>query len=214
MSKKKVIEKLTPEQEAKIPYYQDKYTMIGLNTDPCDRVEAEKAFRSVYEHFKLPMFKKVLWVDSPFQGSILAASLAEGKPTELLRQIAPEICGDEPLQKLTVEEIKKQAETASYGSFDAFWTAFYTFINEELPVEKDPLVDIANDLVKNTGVYWLFEDYVVASEKPKTIKLKDGKPHCEDGFAIEYRDGSGLFFYNGEIKQNLVELRSELNYKK
>jgi hypothetical protein len=215
MSKeKKQIDKLTPEQEAKLPEYEKRYLDIGLSTEPCDRQKAEAALAKVYEYQKLPMFKRVIWADSPYEGVRIAASLAEGKPTKELQKVAPDIVGDLPLKELTENEIKKQAETASYGSLDAYWVAFYSFIAYELPVEKDPLVDITNDLIKDCGIYWTFDEIVVCTEKPVAIKLKNKKLHSTDGMAIEYKDGKGLYAVEGEIKKTLMDVVLAGKYEK
>jgi hypothetical protein len=214
MSTNKQIDKLTPEQEAKLPEYEKKYLDIGLSTDPCDRQKAEAAIAKVYEYMKLPMFTRVIWAESPFEGVRIAASLANGKPTKELQKVAPDIVGSLPLEELTEDEIKGQADTASYGSLDAYWVAFYSFIAYELPVEKDPLVDIVNELILDCGMYWTFDEIVVLTEKPKAIHLKDKKLHNESGMAIEYRDGNGLYAYEGEIKKSLMDIVLANKYEK
>ena len=48
MSPIKKIEKLTPEQEARFPEFVEKWTRIGLCTDPADRPAAERAIAEIY----------------------------------------------------------------------------------------------------------------------------------------------------------------------
>jgi hypothetical protein len=48
MSKTK-IEKLTPEQEALIPVYREKWRRIVLSTDAIDRQKASNAVKAAYE---------------------------------------------------------------------------------------------------------------------------------------------------------------------
>jgi hypothetical protein len=213
------IDKLTPEQEAMLPVYEEKYLKIGLSTEPCDRARSEKAIMDSYKYLKLSPVKRILWADSPFMGAKLAASLAEGKPTKELIDIAPDLAVDAKTGALlapvtlTNDEIRKQGDTASYGSFDAYWVSFYSFIAEQLPVEKDELIDIINEIVKNTGVYWTFEDVVICTEKPVAIHMKDKKLHCLTGKALEYRDGTGLYAVNGEVKNSLMEVILASNYE-
>lgn len=227
MSKKKKVEqveeqtkidKLTPEQEAMLPVYEKRYLEIGLSTEPCDRVRAETAIKESYKYLKLADVKTVIWADSPFAGAKLAASLAEGKPIQELIDINPELALHEdgsvlPAVKLTTDEVRKQGDTASYGSFDAYWVSFYSFIAEQLPVQKDNLIEIINEIVKNTGVYWTFEEVVVCTEKPIAIHMKDKKLHCLTGKALEYKDGSGLYAINGEVKSSLMEVILASNYE-
>jgi hypothetical protein len=192
----KQIDKLTPEQEAKVPYYLDKYLAIGTNTDPCDRAKAEDAVRRSYAYLKLPAITKFIWLDNPFDGAVEAAKLANGTDTP------------------TKAQISDQASKASYGSLEAYWVAFYDFIASELPVPHDPLIDIAKDIVLHCGVYWTFEGVVVMTEKPKAIHMitdKDNqkKLHNLNGPALEYRDGRGIFAVNGVAYNSLMEVAME-----
>ena len=184
----KVIEKITKEQKAKIPEYLDQYLKIGLSTDPCNKAKAEKAVADSYKYQKkeVPRF---VWMDSPEKGAILAAMLAKGN------------------RDVTMEEIKQQVSKASYGSFEAYWVSTYAFIAEQLPVNKDELIDIAKEIVMNCGVYWTFEDVVILTEKPVAIHFdKDKKLHSSDGLALEYRDGSGVFAINGKRYASLLDM--------
>ncbi len=180
-----MISKLTKEQEAKIPEYLERYLAIGLDTTPCDKAKAEAAITASYKYLKLapPTF---IWAASPFAGRVIAAKLAEGK------------------EDVTKEEVAKQAGLASYGSFEAYWVSFYAFIAEQLPVKKDELIDIVKDIVINCGVYWTFEEVVVMTEKPTAIHLKDKKLHNEDGLALQYPDGTGIFALEGVAYPSLL----------
>lgn len=182
----KLIDKLTPEQEALIPVYRDRYLAIGLSTEPCDRVRAEAALKASYKYQKM-VEPTIIWVDSPFAGSVMAAKLANGteSPTE--------------------EMIKAQAEQASYGSIEAYWVSFYAYIAEVLPVEKDELIDIVKEIVLNCGVYWTFDDTIIVSEKPTKVAMVDGKLHCDDGYAVAFKDGSGFYAINGQDYESLAE---------
>lgn len=44
-----LIEKLTPEQEALIPVYREKWRKIGLSTEPIDREKATEAVKNIYK---------------------------------------------------------------------------------------------------------------------------------------------------------------------
>ena len=61
---KKMINELTKEQIAKFPEYVDKWTKIGLSTEPADRPRAEIAIKKMYEVAKLKE-PKIVWCDSP-----------------------------------------------------------------------------------------------------------------------------------------------------
>lgn len=184
----KLIDKLTPEQEAKIPQYIEKFLAIGLNTTPCDRAKAEESITKCLDYFKKKPTKFV-WVDSPYVGVELAAQT--------------HFKTDKP----SVEQIKEMSNYSFYGSFESYWVAFYDFVVNELPVEKHPLVDIVIDVVKNCGVHWALEDgTVIISEKPISVHFKDNKLHNPNGLALEYKDGTGIFSLNGVRYPSLMEM--------
>ena len=181
------IDSLTPEQQAKIPEYLEKYLQIGLSTTPCNRVNAEKAITASYVYQKLPP-PEFEWYDSPKAGIRRAAEIAIGS------------------YDLTDEQIREQASKASYGSFEAYWVAFYAFLAGELPIEKDGLIDIVKDIVVDCGVYWTFEKTVIITEKPVAIHIKDQKLHNSEGLALEYKDGTGVFAIEGVRYPSLLEM--------
>lgn len=182
----KPIDSLTKEQEAMIPQYLERFKKIGLSTEPCDRAKAEDAIKRSYAYLKLAE-PEIIWADSPFAGAVIAAKMANGTDTPTRAQIA------------------EQADTASFGSFEAYWVAFYAFISEQLPVKQDPLTGIAVDIVENCGVYWTFEDAVLITEKPTRISMKDGKLHDPDQMALMYKDGSGICAVDGVSYPSLLE---------
>lgn len=190
----KQIDSLTPEQEAKIPEYRERFLAIGLSTAPTDRQKAEDAVRRSYEylHKTDPSLcvpnPEFIWADSPMEGAKIAAQQTKGD------------------LNVTEQEIRACADNASYGSFEAYWVSTYSFIANELPVEKDELTDIVTDIVKECGAYWTFEDLVVLTPKPTKIELVNEKLHSTTGPAIEYPNGDGVYAYKGERKGSLMEV--------
>lgn len=189
---KKLISALTPEQEAQIPVYRERFRQIGLSTEPTDKAKAEAAIRRAYAYLSKSGNEvpdpEIVWAESPMAGQVLAAQYAKGS------------------LDVTEKEVQEQASTASYGSFEAYWVSVYAYIAEQLPVEKDELADIAVDIVTNCGVYWTFEDLVVMTPKPTEIHMKDGALHNTTGLALAYPDSDGLYAVNGEVKNSLMEV--------
>ena len=107
---------------------------------------------------------------------------------------------------VTTEEIQAQANMASYGSFEAYWVSVYAFIAEQLPVEKDELIDIVLAIIEDCGVYWTFDDLVVLTPKPSEIHFLDNKLHNPNGLALAYANGDGIYALNGVQKQSLMDL--------
>jgi hypothetical protein len=59
------IESLTAKQEARIPEFVEKWTQIGLSTDPADRPRAERAIAEMYARAGLAAPRKIVWCGSP-----------------------------------------------------------------------------------------------------------------------------------------------------
>lgn len=193
MSKTKLIEELTEAQKAQIPIYVERYKAIALDTTTTDK---EKAQHFLSEAYKYAQEKDLtpkagplefLWVDSPTQGMVAAAQAAAGR------------------EKVTREELREQINFASFGSFEAYWVVMYAFIAEQLPVEKDNLIDIVKGIITHCGVYWTFESLVIICPKPSEIHMKDGKLHNTTGLALAYANGEGIIAIDGIRKNSLME---------
>lgn len=191
MSNKKVIDQLTPDQAALLPMYYERFKQIGLSTAPTDRGAAEAAVRRAHLYLSkagsCAANPEIIWADSPMKGAILAAQYAKGDTN------------------VTNEEVRAQAAMASYGSFEAYWVSVYSFIAEQLDVEKDELADIALDIVTHCGVYWTFEKLIILTPKPVSISMHNEKLHSTTGMALQYENGDGLYAINGDLKNSLME---------
>jgi hypothetical protein len=203
-----VIDKLTPAQEAKKEEYKVRFQKMAVSTEPTNRVEAEKAVNDFYDYMKLPR-PKIHWELSPMKGIVVAGKAASKQAGDLVAS-NPGWTIDQVLS-ITVpkEEVQAQAYKAFFGSFDAHYFAFYSFIARELPVKSDNLIDISERICEHLGVHWLFEGFAVLTEKPCKVITKDNMLHNTEGPALEYRDGETGYFINGEFKQSLMEIMLE-----
>ena len=75
----KKIEKLTPEQIARFPEFVERWTKIGLCTDPADRPQAERAICLMYETAGLVSPKKIVWCGSPLSQGLTRAAILDHK---------------------------------------------------------------------------------------------------------------------------------------
>jgi hypothetical protein len=200
----KQIDKLTKEQEAKIPAYLEKYMKIGLSNERCDRAKAEDAIRRLYKQMEYGDIKHFYWLDNPLAGCELAAQFAK---KEMLDYQGNALQAAQAFP-VTRAELAEQASKASYGSFEAYWVAFYDFVQSELPVPPHPLVDICKDIVLDCGVFWTFKEHVIITEKPKKVRVKDNKLHSVDDLpAIEYYDGTCIYAEEGKVYSSLMEMK-------
>lgn len=184
----KLIETLTPAQEAQIPKYLEEYRKVGTSTEATDRVLAERAILASYEYLKLekPM---ILWADDPIQGAKMA-------------------------QEYSSEPMSDPASFASCGSFEAYWVSTYAFVAEVLEIKKDNLIDIVKDIVKNCGIHWTFEGLAILTPKPSELHFNnEGGLHNETNLAIKYPSGFGWYSLNGHRHGSLAELSIANRYK-
>lgn len=167
-----MITSLTPEQEVQFSVYRDKWLKIGLSTDPIDMNVMPNIIHRLYTQVGLTPPEKIELYGSPFAA----------------------IKGMKEKYDMDVNSYD-----FSYGAHDASWLSFFDYFREVLGVEEcDKLVPLI-DLAENCGWVIFYDELVVLTEKPCTIKFDDqGRTHCEDGFAIGYPDGTGVAIWHGQ----------------
>lgn len=183
----KKIDSLTPEQEAKLEVYYNKWLKIGLNatktTDEMKR-KAEECIKKIYtnEKFKIP---EIIWVKSPMAGAKKCIELGDDKNNLIYS------CG--------------------YGSHDASWLGFYDFMLTELRIKECEQLLPIMELAKVSGWWWPYENVCVVSQLPvDCIINKDGNLHNEDSPALKYEDDFCLYMLNGiEVPDWLVLTKKE-----
>lgn len=169
------IEKLTPDQEAKLAVYRDMYIAYGLQTYTADHDygKLSRLFSDVYQAGGLAAPAEIELFDSP--------RAANKRACELL--------GKEKEERLW----------ACYGTLDAGWLSFYAYMYEVLELKTEanlrPLIELCKQ-----GVGWSIPltDIVVTSRLPEYIKFNPAKQlHCETGPAIRYRDDFRVYALRG-----------------
>lgn len=91
MSQTKITE-LTPEQEALIPVYREKWRAIALSTEPIDRQKATEAIKAVWGWIYYSEPPEILFFDSPFAAlNYIAKELLFNPDSELTKQLRENI---------------------------------------------------------------------------------------------------------------------------
>lgn len=203
------IEKLTPEQEAKIPDYVERFRAIGLSTRPTDRAKAEEALREMYQYQNLPA-PRFVWAEDPFSGAILAAKMSAYTVPEELKDAPLDVLMAEVRKvKVTPSDVQAQASKANFGSFEAQWVVAHSFICNELPVKHDGLIHKVEKTIEECGVYWTFSEPAIALVTPKPSEIhvdEERRLHSTTGMALKYANGEGFYAYKGQRKDNLMEV--------
>jgi hypothetical protein len=189
-----MIEKLTPEQEAMLPVYKDKWLKYGLSTDKADREMSEKFITNIYTENKLPkpIFK---WFDSPFAVIDYFKVMNKKSPEEITDGSKPEEYNPNNIMKNWI-----------YGNHEAHWLSFYEFFLREVGLDCVKKIENFIEAAKRMGWWLPYNTHVFCCERPDAIEKKeDGSLHCESGPAISFRDGVQIFFLNGvKVTKELV----------
>lgn len=168
-----VIQDLTPEQDAKLESYYEKWLAVGLQTGPRDHKAIEAALRKIYECAGLKPPARFVWGPSP-------VAVARMVDTEGGKEF-----GD--------------PGRACYGTHDAGWLGFYDFMRTELGLveETNELVGLTEAAQAGTGWFWPFEEVCFVSELPTVISQDaEGRLHAESGPALAYSDGTEVYAWH------------------
>lgn len=172
MSKK--IKSLTPEQEALLPVYRDRWLEIGLSTEPTDQDAARKAVNECYTSVGLAPPESILFVPSP------VAAL------DTIQRLSP-----------------RMSRSDIYGNFcwnqhEAGSLGFYAFFHEVVGLSgMGKIVPLLN-LAKVCGWVSFYDTVAVVQDRPEVIRFDDTRRlHSENGPAVQYRDGFSVYSWHG-----------------
>ena len=213
------IERLTPEQEAMLPVYRDKWLKIGLDTSSCDRPQAEHWMSEIYRQADL-VKPSVIWAESPL-ACIYTIQILHQVRGQVWDQVGGQVwdqvggqvrdqVGDQVWGQVWDQvggQVGDQVwNNWIYGSHDAAWLSYYDFFRTECNLSCCDSILPFIALAQNCGWCLPFQGLVIASEKPDSVAITDGVLHCETGPAIHYRGGFGVWALNGRrMPQRIVE---------
>ena len=163
---------LTPEQEARLPEYRQKWIEIGMATGPVDFENAKEAAIRAYKAAGHNPPEEFLVFNDPLECAIAMAE----------RQYGPN-----PTKQQIEEHVKAQV----YGNQDAVWLSFYEFFMDE-GIEECKKLQPLMDLAKYSGWWAPYDTVCCFIDRPDAIKVDDqNRLHGEGVPAIDY--GSDLF---------------------
>lgn len=199
-----MIESLTPEQEALLPVYRDRWRKIGLDPLPqdCDVVSDEELRSIVDQVYECGGL-------TPPSVIVRAKSLRDCYVKEAIwRKVCEEGMTEE---EATVAVDDSKVSTATWpvwGCYDAGWCGWAEFVDEELKVPGAEKSRGLRRLAKVAGFCLAFRDVFIWSPKHTEIHLDDdGELHNEEGPAIRYPDGFAEYCVHGHVVPEYVILR-------
>lgn len=189
----KLIQRLTKEQEAKIPEYVKRGLKLGLETHPEGITEEmkpaiEEAIASLYAKLNLPM-PEIAY----------APSIRAGK------HVIDARLGNREWRWDFVA-----------GSQELHWLYFYKFINDELPVKQTDLpLNELTFLCEQVGWFFPYDQLIVVTPKPAELHMNSrNRLHRVGAPAVTYLDGYSLDALNGVRLTGLEHLnRPDANPK-
>ena len=208
----KRIEKLTPEQEATMPQWAEKWIKIGLQTGETDWDTFMKYMPICYEKAGLKFPTNVVRVSSPIVGG-LAASIAnkilKDKGSDAVRDAVGDAVRD-AVGDAVDDAVRGAKLQWHYWLGGQFWVggwyygspsyvSFFTDVcNLELTKDIKERAEAYRKVCESVNYIWCNSHFVMVCARPKAIhRNARGQLHNENGKAIEYPDGWGLYALNG-----------------
>jgi len=195
-SAKQKIDKLTPEQEAKMPEYVAKWIAIGTNTDRLDPVRTRKTIDQYRALINRPVDVPLIILDNPLEAWAACHLLTNFgvKFEDLNAELDLLFNGNPKKHDIPPAQLPWQS-----GSFFAATFSFYDFMFEEVGVEIDAELYAKYKTWEATaqlGCIYPMPEYTIVSEKPTEIHLNaENRLHRDGGPALTYAGRGNLKVY-------------------
>lgn len=222
-----MINNLTPEQEADLPLFRQRYLDISTNGVPANEPTLSLALGELYKLAGYETPPKLIMFDSPYQCNIAITLMKNGfkdlirnpksLPIESDEKLVPIIARltsatEEYIRDVLVSNARsilvgKKIWNNNYfsGSQDNYWIAYYKFA-EKIGCKYNKSDSYKLDLFARISAecewWWPFDGLVIASQKALVHWDGEGRIHNEKGLAVEYRDAYGLCFWRGTLIPN------------
>jgi hypothetical protein len=230
-----MITELTPEQEDQLHIFGEKWYKIGTSTAPSNRQQAENGIHLLYKQIGLKPPKEIMWFNSPktmhtniadhtqsyriikLQNNLILATLREMNiDNTFLQAMIHRMFAS--YRNKTHKSIYDNVTGSlpKRGRFQVLGEGTWLYIiplldfmcqTLELKREAQAIVGLIK-ILKHSGGYVPLDDVCYISERPTALHLDDkGYPHCDDGLAIGYPDGWGVYAWHGVRISEYVIMR-------
>jgi hypothetical protein len=216
------IEKLTPQQEARLVEFRAEWLAHGLSTEPANREAAENAIAEMYTIIgkERPRF---VWMSSPMGAVLLISAMKliaekraekEKNSGQLWDQLGGQLRGQlggqlggqlwDQLGDQLGDHARSEAYRSFWGQYEAYWIAYYAFAQEigvKYPEEVSRRLGLWATVAQSAGWWWPYENMVVLSDRPSAVHMagegRAARLNNTQGPALAFRDGYGVYSVNG-----------------
>jgi hypothetical protein len=99
---------------------------------------------------------------------------------------------------------RNELSNAMFGQHEAGWLGFYEALRDFGVRECNRLTPMI-EFAKCAGWSWTYDEVAIITDRPEVFVLDDaGRPHCETGPALKYRDGVVLYALHGVTVPKLI----------
>ena len=176
---------LSAAQRARFPEFVEKWTRIGLCTEPADRLRAEAGIRLTYAAANLPPPARIVWCASPLTMYIT-------------RRMAEQLLTQGKMKSVGASVWESVGESV-FGQHEAGWLGFYDYFRKVCGFVKPTAPLEGLWCTAHACGWWLPREQICWVSERHTILHRDvqGRLHSEYGLACGYPDGWGVYALHG-----------------
>jgi len=210
-----MINKLNREQESLLGVYREKWTNIGLSCDPCDFGEAKSAAIEAYAAAGLPPPEMFFRFRSPVSAAIGTAIIKElmrvkgaGAMTSVGASVRDSVGAS--VWASVGASVRASVWEMTFGSHDAGFLGLCEYYRDVLAIPGASKASALIRLGKCCGWWAAYQNVAIFQDRHETLHRDNlGRLHAEDGPAVKYRDGWGVWAIHGVRVDEQVVVRPE-----
>lgn len=139
------IDKLTPEQEARLPEYADKWIAIGKSTAPADRFKAAEGIRDIYVDAGRKEPEYIVWCNSPMELTTLySLAKEETEALKIIQKYNPHIDKAKYRERIILDSIRN-LNPKPYRTSTEFLAGL---INRRFDILESDATEAASELIE------------------------------------------------------------------
>jgi hypothetical protein len=215
-----MITELTNDQIARFPEYIKKWLEIGLCTDRVDWRIGKEISDYYYKNIALKPTVPVVVMSSPLYAWYAVCLLSQVRnqiENQVWNQVRNQVWSQVESQVRNQLENQVESQVLNFiypwlnGHFMSSYFSFFNFMNEVLNIKYD--VQEKYEWYQKTshvGLIYPLENICIISDRPESIKMKNGLLHCEGSAAIKYIDNFSIWALNGiSVTKEIAETPAE-----